>query len=46
LLVDKAARLQMSYSVRERFMQQFTLAKYYDGLTGIFEQALHGPVRK
>jgi glycosyltransferase involved in cell wall biosynthesis len=41
LLVNKTARLQMGYSARERFMQRYTLAKYYEGLEAIFEQALH-----
>jgi glycosyltransferase involved in cell wall biosynthesis len=46
LLVDKPARIQMGVSARERFMQRYTLAKFYDGLTGIFEQVLHSKVRK
>jgi glycosyltransferase involved in cell wall biosynthesis len=41
LLVNKAERIQMGYSARERFMQQFTISKFYEGLTGIFEQVLH-----
>lgn len=46
LLVDKPLRIQMGHSARERFMQRFTLAKFYDGLTGIFEQVLHRKARK
>jgi glycosyltransferase involved in cell wall biosynthesis len=46
LLVNKTERLQMGYSARERFMQKYTLAKFYDGLTGIFEQVLHGKPQK
>jgi len=46
LLADKPARIQMGYNARERFMQRFTLAKFYDGLTGIFEQVLYGRARK
>ncbi|WP_166437002.1 glycosyltransferase family 4 protein [Niastella caeni] len=42
LLLDKTARIQMGYSARERFMQKYTLEKFYDGLTGIFEQVLKG----
>ncbi|WP_207514956.1 glycosyltransferase family 4 protein [Longitalea luteola] len=41
LLSDKRTRLQMGYSARERFMQKYTLSKFYDGLTGIFEQVLY-----
>jgi glycosyltransferase involved in cell wall biosynthesis len=46
LLLNRRARVQMGYNARERFMQQFTLAKFYDGLTGIFEQVLHDKARK
>lgn len=46
LLLDKTARIQMGYNARERFMQNYTLTKFYDGLTGIFEQVLHDKARK
>ena len=46
LLLDKTARIQMGYSARERFMQKYTLTKFYEGLTGIFEQVLHNKGRK
>ncbi len=46
LLLDKTARIQMGYSARERFMQKYTLAKFYEGLTGIFEQVLHNKALK
>ncbi|HEX6428403.1 MAG TPA: glycosyltransferase family 4 protein, partial [Niastella sp.] len=46
LLLDKPGRIQMGYSARERFMQKYTLTKFYEGLTGIFEQVLHNDVRK
>jgi hypothetical protein len=36
----------MGHSARERFMQKYTLAKFYEGLTGIFEQVLHDKTRK
>ncbi len=42
LIVDKDIRLQMGHSARERFMQKYTLSKFYEGLTGIFEQVLKG----
>ncbi len=41
LLLNKAERIQMGYSARERFMERYTLAKFYEGLEGIFEQVLH-----
>jgi glycosyltransferase involved in cell wall biosynthesis len=46
LLVNKAQRLQMGFNARERFMQKYTLAKFYDRLTGIFEQVLHDKAHK
>jgi glycosyltransferase involved in cell wall biosynthesis len=46
LLLDKTAREQMGYKARERFMQKYTLTKFYEGLTGIFEQVLHDKIRK
>ena len=46
LLLDKTARIQMGYNARERFMQKYTLTKFYEGLTGIFEQVLHDKGRK
>lgn len=46
LLVNKTERIKMGYSARERFMQQYTLAKFYEGLTGIFEQVLHDKHQK
>lgn len=45
LLLDKTGRIQMGYSARERFMQKYTLTKFYDGLTGIFEQVLSDRAR-
>lgn len=46
LLVDKNLRIQMGHSARERFMQKFTLSKFYEGLTDIFEQVLQGRLHK
>ncbi|MBO9200853.1 MULTISPECIES: glycosyltransferase family 4 protein [Niastella] len=40
LLVNKKERIQMGYSARERFIQKYTLAQYYEGMTDIFEQVL------
>jgi glycosyltransferase involved in cell wall biosynthesis len=46
LLVDKDIRIQMGHSARERFMQRYTLSKFYEGLTDIFEQVLKGKMHK
>jgi glycosyltransferase involved in cell wall biosynthesis len=46
LLVDKDIRIQMGHSARERFMQKYTLSKFYEGLTDIFEQVLKGKMHK
>ncbi|WP_081195832.1 glycosyltransferase family 4 protein [Niastella koreensis] len=46
LLVNKMERLQMGYSARERFMQRYTLAKFYEGLDDIFEQSLQDGSRR
>jgi glycosyltransferase involved in cell wall biosynthesis len=42
LLIDKDTRIQMGQSARQRFMQKYTLSKFYEGLTNIFEQVLKG----
>jgi len=44
LLLNKPERIQMGNNARERFMQKYTLATFYEGLTGIFEQVLQDKV--
>jgi glycosyltransferase involved in cell wall biosynthesis len=46
LLLDKNLRIEMGLSARDRFMKNFTLSKYYEGLTNIFEQVLQGKMHK
>jgi len=46
LLMNKPQRLQMGLNARERFMQKYTLTNFYDRLTNIFEQVLHGKGQK
>ena len=36
----------MGHNARDRFMKKFTLSKYYEGLTDIFEQVLEGKMHK
>jgi glycosyltransferase involved in cell wall biosynthesis len=42
LLLNQPQRVQMGLNARERFLQKYTLTNFYDQLTGIFEQVLHG----
>lgn len=46
LLNNKDLRIEMGRNARERFMQKFTLSKYYEGLTDIFEQVLQGKMHQ
>jgi glycosyltransferase involved in cell wall biosynthesis len=46
LLEDKNLRIEMGHNARDRFMKKFTLSKYYEGLTDIFEQVLEGKMHR
>jgi glycosyltransferase involved in cell wall biosynthesis len=46
LLNDKVLRTNMGNNARESFIQNYTLANFYEGLTGIFRQVLNDKPKK
>jgi glycosyltransferase involved in cell wall biosynthesis len=46
LINDKALRKKLGYNAREKFMQDYTLKTFYDGLLDIFKQVLNDAPKK